>query len=239
MHNFRSELRAGNETLRHGIYPSSFPEVRNSVMGFGIKYAGRSISDVTADAESSLDSIDDRLDFVIIAERFQESLVLIRRSLRWRLIDMVYETFKSRPHPHISDFPPKYQWAVKKMSSVDDPLYNYGKAAFERRIESMECVDEEVALQSCVQECVHNRCVECDSQRCGDDGQVEFCSLLGMEVRQFHGFLRAEYASKGVKPHRNLMLASNHMESACHKNSCAKELRQFRSCVKDAANPIC
>ncbi|KAL1420403.1 hypothetical protein MTO96_024231 [Rhipicephalus appendiculatus] len=129
-------------------------------------------------------SVDRCFHLVMIAERFTESLVLLRDLLGWQLDDMV--TFKHNMRHHRYPTPDEDAVSIlEKANRVDEALYRHFAAKLDRQIEEFgrgRMEDEAAALESRTA-FWYKRCV--DSIRVSKVAVIEYSPLANVsEVEQ-------------------------------------------------------
>lgn len=95
--------------------------------------------DNNAPAEESyvrarLADVEQRFQLVLIAEYFDESMVLLRHLLRWRLDDVVSFRLNSRSQRSITSLTPESQERVKRWCALDWRLYQHFNRTFWFRV---------------------------------------------------------------------------------------------------------
>lgn len=99
-------------------------------------FPGKSLSESKSDISKYIDKLDDEFKFIIISERFDESMVLMKRYLNWSLKDVLYmdqnvagsatNTRKIVPEAAKDD--------IKKFLYLDVALYKFAMERFNKQI---------------------------------------------------------------------------------------------------------
>nr|KAF6450177.1 galactose-3-O-sulfotransferase 2 [Molossus molossus] len=74
--------------------------------------------------------VEQRFPLVLIAEHFDESMVLLRRRLRWQLDDVVSFKLNSRSRRSVTSLPPEAQERAKRWCALDWRLYQHFNRTF-------------------------------------------------------------------------------------------------------------
>ena len=72
---------------------------------------------------------------VLVLERFDESLQLLREAYSWDMFDILYVAMKTTVTSHKAPLNEADRAALLKMSGCDTKLYQESLAVFERRVE--------------------------------------------------------------------------------------------------------
>ncbi|EPY83357.1 galactose-3-O-sulfotransferase 2 isoform X1 [Camelus ferus] len=79
---------------------------------------------------ASLAAVEQRFQLVLIAEHFDESMVLLRRLLRWRLDDVVSFSLNSRSRRTVTSLTPEGQERAQRWCALDWRLYQHFNRTF-------------------------------------------------------------------------------------------------------------
>ncbi|XP_060071027.1 galactose-3-O-sulfotransferase 3-like [Ylistrum balloti] len=82
-----------------------------------------------------LQQLDKELDLVLLVERFAESMVLMRRLLKWEVKDIISAKLNGRGFPPRFQFGVKEEQLVKRIAQYDYALYDFFKKKFQEKIE--------------------------------------------------------------------------------------------------------
>ena len=104
--------------------------------------------------------LDQEIDFVMITERMDESLIILKEYLGWNMTDIVYlkRTVSSfEPHATISDVTTA---RILKYQVIDDQIYRYFNASFEKHLDRVgrEKVASQVKEFREMREAFENKC---------------------------------------------------------------------------------
>jgi hypothetical protein len=96
--------------------------------------------------EMAKDNLQNQFDVVGLQERFDESLMLLKRAFHWK--DVRYHSENvSGSRPSVDELSPKTVSLLESANRLDRELYEFGKKLFEDRIEGLEeQIRREVAL---------------------------------------------------------------------------------------------
>ncbi|XP_064615295.1 galactosylceramide sulfotransferase-like [Liolophura sinensis] len=106
----------------------------NNRMSYDLGLAEADFRNKTA-IERWLRKLDTELDFVLITERFNESLVMLRRRLCWSLRDILYVIKNVNHRKRKVHLSPKVLTVYRNRYMADIMLYNYSYARFQRDIQ--------------------------------------------------------------------------------------------------------
>ncbi|XP_069134763.1 galactose-3-O-sulfotransferase 2-like [Argopecten irradians] len=91
-----------------------------------------------------LHQLDNEIDLVMVVERFDESLILMRRLLNWDLKDIVTGNLNSRAMPSRFHFSPTEEQIFKKIVHYDYALYDFFNKKLEENIAQAPDFHEEL-----------------------------------------------------------------------------------------------
>ncbi|XP_006875298.1 PREDICTED: galactose-3-O-sulfotransferase 2 [Chrysochloris asiatica] len=107
--------------------------------------------------------VEQNFQLILIADYFDESMVLLRHTLRWDLDDVVYFKLNSRSQQSISRLTPQDQELARKWSALDWRLYQHFNRTFWNRVHSelgLWRLRREVALLRARQRELMSLCVQ-------------------------------------------------------------------------------
>ena len=120
----------------------------NNRMSIDFGFPQENLEESKADKEkisAFIDHLNKTLDFVLIVEMFDESLVYLRRMLNWTTKDIIYVKKNSKPwlqrekvprFVHRDKYPESTHFLVNIFQSVDVALYRHFRDLFEKRLRS-------------------------------------------------------------------------------------------------------
>eukprot|EP00794_Sanderia_malayensis_P007983 gene7983-8840_t len=108
--------------------------------------------------EPVIQNIEDNFDFVMIAEYFDEGIVLLRKILGWNYLDLVYESKNTRRAKHTELITSEVKKKILQLNKADSLLYEHFKnvmikkikeygASFERHLEIFKELNMEINSQ--------------------------------------------------------------------------------------------
>ncbi|XP_064021350.1 galactose-3-O-sulfotransferase 2 [Pogoniulus pusillus] len=145
--------------------------------------------------QAVLDEIEQNFHLVLIAEYFDESMILLKHALCWDLDDVVYFKLNSRSQDTIQTLTPESEERIKAWCSLDWQLYLHFNHTFWRTIErtiGLKVLEEEVNHLRMRQEELMQTCVS-DQKAVGKDHiknkalqpfQSGAANILGYNLRQ-------------------------------------------------------
>ena len=109
--------------------PDGFSMSRNVmsfILGFpnGFNERTRDMADDREFVQLWISKLKTELDFVVLTEYFYESLVLLRRTMCWKLKDVLFSTQNTLPYKYRHQRDPKLVHIYKDWSKVDYVLYD-------------------------------------------------------------------------------------------------------------------
>ena len=119
-----------------GKYNSAFfSQTRNS-MGKDFGFPSGILPSETLRIQSYLDKLNSEFLLVMIMEKFDESLVMMKRLLNWSFVDIVYHKTNSHKHnPIILNATEKEKF--RSTSFLDYEIYNYFTEVFETKLKTI------------------------------------------------------------------------------------------------------
>ncbi|XP_067395144.1 galactose-3-O-sulfotransferase 2-like, partial [Emydura macquarii macquarii] len=99
--------------------------------------------------QSVIEEIEQTFQLMLLADYFDESMVLLKNALCWNLDDVVYFKLNSRSEDSIQSMTPESKEKVKEWCSLDWKLYQHFNRTFWRRIQEtigLKKLDQEVNL---------------------------------------------------------------------------------------------
>lgn len=108
----------------------------------------RASSEVPAYAKQFAAEVERVFSLVMIAEHFDESLVLLRRLLSWDLDDVLYVSLNMRTPDSKSRLSSEIKAKIRAWNAVDSVLYDHFNASLWRQLKALglACVEREVQL---------------------------------------------------------------------------------------------
>ncbi|XP_023321017.1 galactosylceramide sulfotransferase [Eurytemora carolleeae] len=85
--------------------------------------------------EEKIKQIEDKFNLVLLAERFQESMILMKNELCWDYRDVINMKLNARQELKKTSLSPKAREALEKYLSQDYLVYNHFKKIFEKKVE--------------------------------------------------------------------------------------------------------
>lgn len=92
--------------------------------------------------QSVLDETEENFHLILIADYFDESMILLKHTLCWDLDDVIYFKLNSRSNETVQALTPESKERVKKWCSLDWKLYLHFNQSFWRRIEETIGLEE-------------------------------------------------------------------------------------------------
>ncbi|KFP78427.1 Galactose-3-O-sulfotransferase 2, partial [Acanthisitta chloris] len=117
-----------------------------NIMWFDFGYDNNAEND-TEYTQTVLEEIEQNFHLILIADYFDESMILLKHVLCWDLDDVVYFKLNSRSQDTVHTLTPESEERIKAWCSLDWKLYLHFNQSFWRRIEEtigLEALDEEV-----------------------------------------------------------------------------------------------
>uniref|UniRef100_A0A8C3UCR7 Galactose-3-O-sulfotransferase 2 n=1 Tax=Catharus ustulatus TaxID=91951 RepID=A0A8C3UCR7_CATUS len=127
------------ESYRENIY------ARN-IMWFDFGYDNNAEDD-TQYTQAVLEEIEQNFHLILIADYFDESMILLKHTLCWDLDDVIYFKLNSRSQDTVQTLTPESEEQIKTWCSLDWKLYLHFNQSFWRRIEEtigLEVLKKEV-----------------------------------------------------------------------------------------------
>lgn len=127
------------ENYRENIY------ARN-IMWFDFGYNNNAEND-TQYTQAVLEEIEQNFHLILIADYFDESMILLKHTLCWDLDDVIYFKLNSRSQDTVQTLTPESEEQIKTWCSLDWKLYLHFNQSFWRRIEEtigLEVLEKEV-----------------------------------------------------------------------------------------------
>ena len=115
--------------------------------------------------EQFIKQLEEQFDFVLICEYFDESMVLLRRYLRWSMKDIIYLRVNAAPSlPSSSPFlrkpniTPEVKESFKQWDRIDYDVYEYFLTKFLNKLKSEPHFTEELGTFKVIESEVENFC---------------------------------------------------------------------------------
>ncbi|NWI63758.1 G3ST2 sulfotransferase, partial [Todus mexicanus] len=147
------------------------------------------------DIQAVLEEIEENFHLILIADYFDESMILLKHALCWDLDDVVYFKLNSRSQDTVQTLTPESVERVKGWCSLDWKLYLHFNQSFWRRIEEtigLEELEKEVNHLQMRQKELMETCLS-DQEAVGKDHiknkalqpfQSGAANILGYNLRQ-------------------------------------------------------
>lgn len=103
-------------------------------MWFDLGFDGDAPADDEGYVRARLADVERRFQLVLIADHFDESMVLLRHLLRWRLDDVVAFRLNSRSARSVASLTPEGQARAKRWCALDWRLYQHFNRTFWARV---------------------------------------------------------------------------------------------------------
>ncbi|NWV42112.1 G3ST2 sulfotransferase, partial [Grantiella picta] len=165
-----------------------------NIMWFDFGYDNNA-EDHTQYTQAVLEEIEQNFHLILIADYFDESMILLKHTLCWDLDDVIYFKLNSRSHDTVHTLTPESEERIKAWCSLDWKLYLHFNQSFWRRIEKtigLEVLEKEVDLLRTRQKELMETCLS-EQQGVGRDhirnrGLLPFQSgaanILGYNLKQ-------------------------------------------------------
>ncbi|XP_077514019.1 galactosylceramide sulfotransferase-like isoform X2 [Amblyomma americanum] len=144
------DLLPGQRGHRHGINQMSFD------LGFDIEQADNATA-----AQAFIEHVDTVFDLVMVAERINESLILLRHLLCWDMDDVVVFRLNARQNGFRRPMSSKLADELRALNAVDTLLYEHFLRRFEQRVQAFgwERMEKELTLLEQRTQFWYQRCV--------------------------------------------------------------------------------
>lgn len=86
--------------------------------------------------DSAIRAIAERFQLILIAEHFEESLVLLKDALCWHMDDLLFFNMNTRRPKSVSWLTPELKAKARKWNGVDWKLYHYFNATFWAKVDA-------------------------------------------------------------------------------------------------------
>ncbi|NXA59655.1 G3ST2 sulfotransferase, partial [Mohoua ochrocephala] len=119
-----------------------------NIMWFDFGY-DNNVEDGTTYVRAVLEEIEQNFHLILIADYFDESMILLKHALCWDLDDVIYFKLNSRSQETVQTLTPESEEQVKAWCSLDWKLYLHFNQSFWRRIEEtigLKVLEKEVHL---------------------------------------------------------------------------------------------
>ncbi len=216
------------------------------LMAMGVRPHDPNPMALMARAEALARHVRRRYNVVLILERLSESLVAMRRHMRWSVMDVIPVRQKqiagigpaTTPHDDLS---PYGQRALRHMLRFEQVLYDEATTMLDERLADQPCVQEEVELLQCVERNVTRTCrgVNTLSITIDDDGRVQagsrhdWCLAFGRQPMTYYRLLRDEYRTRGeVGPRVTLLNLQARWERELYATTCSTQVEGLETCIK-------
>ena len=83
-----------------------------------------------------LEKLDKQFDLIMLAERMDESLILLKNLMCWTIEDVAYVSINFRKESKLSSMSNDTISKLKKLNKPDELLYSYFKKVFEKKVEN-------------------------------------------------------------------------------------------------------
>jgi len=175
--------------------------------------------DNTTAVEEMINEVESKFDLVMIAERFDESMILLRDLLCWENEDMVNFKLNARKESKITSLSPEARELLQKYLAPDYKIYNHFVKRFEERI--LLYGDEKIKMEvetlknknlemknSCSMKAVANEKVTGENRLWGgekvvayetENNEIPECRLYTLAEMKFIDQLRQVQASKSTE----------------------------------------
>jgi len=110
-----------------------FSETKNS-MGFDFGFTGNFTRNNTVEINQRLDVLNREFELVLVMERFEESLVLMKRLFNWQLQDIIFKTTNRNPHK-ADTFTQEELENFRRTCFLDYAVYNYFTDVFQTKVQ--------------------------------------------------------------------------------------------------------
>ncbi|KAI1235734.1 hypothetical protein IHE44_0001816 [Lamprotornis superbus] len=129
-------------------HPADYREniYARNIMWFDFGYDNNAEDD-TNYTQAVLEEIEQNFHLILIADYFDESMILLKHALCWDLDDVIYFKLNSRSQDTVQTLTPESEEQIKAWCSLDWKLYLHFNQSFWRRIEEtigLEVLEKEV-----------------------------------------------------------------------------------------------
>ncbi|XP_066050184.1 galactose-3-O-sulfotransferase 2 isoform X2 [Chamaea fasciata] len=117
-------------------HPADYREniYARNIMWFDFGY-NNNAEDDTKYTQAVLEEIEQNFHLILIADYFDESMILLKHALCWDLDDVIYFKLNSRSQDTVQTLSPESEEQIKAWCSLDWKLYLHFNQSFWRRIE--------------------------------------------------------------------------------------------------------
>ena len=127
--NFISELITNPEKYE----PRAFSRTKNS-MARDFGFNSNTKESDTGEIQKTLEFLDREFKLVLVVERFDESLVLMKRYLGWKMSDILYIPSNAFKHPKVN-ITNKQRAKHKRTCFLDYAIYSYFSKVFDAKVQ--------------------------------------------------------------------------------------------------------
>jgi glycosyltransferase involved in cell wall biosynthesis len=146
-HPARSRALEGVSSLEDYVRRSVFAGIVNNgqtrLLGSDVRAVARAADEATLERACAVLDRDDVI--VGLQDRFDESLLLMVRSLGWGYPVIRRENVNPE-RPRVEDLPPETVELIREHNALDIQLYEYARRRFERDLAGLEGLDEELEV---------------------------------------------------------------------------------------------
>ncbi|XP_071791358.1 galactosylceramide sulfotransferase-like [Asterias amurensis] len=134
----------------------------------------------------AIDKIDQQFSLILIAEYFEESLILLRDVLCWRTEDMVVFKMNSRNQTSVDSLKTGVQEKIRSWNAGDVMLYDHFNKTLWRKIEEYgrDKMAKEVKELQALTDHYHRLCIQTDSAD-RKEGEFDLWQPPGVKINNF------------------------------------------------------
>jgi len=222
-HYYHTDLETFALSPKTGIFSNrAFKNLGRNQMLWDSGLSGRNMDNITA-VRNKIEEIEETFDLVLMAERFDESMILLKNKLCWDYQDVVNFKLNARKESRKTTLSPEATAALKEYLSSDYLLYNHFKAKFEKEVDQfgLPLLSHELSILRHANENMKSKCdikkADNDkivgSNRLHGQGMVAYtadetadpqCKLFSLSEMNFIDKLREVQSERASKMAQNM-----------------------------------
>jgi len=157
---YHTDLETFAISPKTGIFANrAFKNLGRNQMLWDSGLSSKDMDNFTA-VTNKIEEIGEVFDLVLMAERFDESMILLKNKLCWDYQDVVNFKLNARKESRKTNLSPKARAALKEYLSADFLLYDHFKAQFEKQVDKfgLQRLSHEVSILRHASDHMRSKC---------------------------------------------------------------------------------